>query len=197
VSFEEYLRANIWRPLGMTRTAITLTPELRARLAPGYEFSDGRYVEQPYERYHTTPASSINATATDMGRFPLAHLGDGALGSARILSANAARAMRQTHARGHPDVPGVGYGFFEDTHASVRIVEHLGAVAGVSSALVLFPDQRSGFFLVNHGESSTLRDSVKLAIVRRLVTRPNAAPPALTLSAAEAAAFIGTYGWNV
>ena len=195
--FEEYLRANIWRPLGMTRTAITLTSDLRARLAPGYEFANGRHVEQPYEWYHTTPASSINATAADMGRFLLAHLEDGASGSTRMLSADATRLMRQSHARGHPDVPGVGYGFFEGDYAGVRIVEHLGSVAGVSSALVLFPDQRSGFFLANHGESSTLRDSVKLAIVQRFYSKPNVPPRAIALSSEEARRFTGTYRWNV
>ena len=194
--FEEYLRANIWRPLGMTRTGIALAPALRAHLAAGYEFANGRFVEQRYEWYHTTPASAVNATPSDMGRFLLAHLGDGAIGSARILSASAARDMRETHARGHPDVPGMAYGFFEADYGGVRIVEHFGAVAGVTSALVLFPDDGSGFFVASHGESSTLRDSVKLAIVRRYHARPTVPPPAMALSAEEAARFVGTYRWN-
>ena len=72
----------------MRHTAIT---PAGSELAIGNEFQNGEYVAQPYEWHHTTPASSINATASDMARFLLAHLGDGALEGVRVLSEAAAR----------------------------------------------------------------------------------------------------------
>jgi hypothetical protein len=179
----------------MTQTAITLTEPLHARLATPYEYQNGRHVEQPYEWYHTTPASSINSTAMDMARFLVAHLEDGAFGPRRILSAQAARSMKQPHGRGHPEVPGFGLGFFEADFAGVRVVEHQGGVAGVSAALVLFPDSRSGFFVASQLEGNGLGDALKSAIVSRFYATP--APTTSVAFAGDNARFVGRYRWNV
>ncbi|HEX2217648.1 MAG TPA: serine hydrolase domain-containing protein [Gemmatimonadales bacterium] len=194
--FEEYLKEHVLAPLGMQRSGITLPPALHAELAPGYEYLDHRHVKQPYEWYHTASASSLSATPTDMARFMIAHLGNGAIGGSRILSGRSARAMRQPNGRGHPDVPGVALGFFEGDLFGARIVEHGGTVAGTSSGMVLLPDHGAGFFVVGHVEGSTLRDALREAIVRRFFAR--AAPPHPSRRWEPAAqAFAGRYRWNV
>jgi len=199
ISFESYLAKNIWKPLGMNRTSITVPATSKNDLALGYEYVNGVNQPQAYEWYHTTPASSINSTAMDMARFMIAQLQHGRLGSARIMTERAARDMQRQHARGHPAIPGVAYGFFEDDYQGLRILEHGGNMAGFSAQLVLLPEENAGFFMVNHHENSNLRDTVKWAILERYYSNPAAVkvPLAKDEYKTRAPMFAGTYRWNV
>ena len=201
ISFESYLAKNVWKPLGMNRTNITVPAALADDLALGYEYVNGVNQPQAYEWYHTTPASSINSTAMDMARFVIMNLQNGRYGKARILSNGAAHDMHLQHATGHAHMPGVAYGFFEDDYQGLRILEHGGNMAGFSSQLVLLPECNAGFFMVNHHENSNLRDTVKWALLERYyppgvhqrtpsIPRP---PPDFNQ---RASSFIGTYRWN-
>jgi CubicO group peptidase (beta-lactamase class C family) len=55
MSFESYLAMNIWKPLGMNRTSITVPATSKKDLALGYEYVNGVNQPQAYEWYHTTP----------------------------------------------------------------------------------------------------------------------------------------------
>jgi len=197
-SFESYLKTNIWQPLGMDRTSITVPESQAGDLAVGYEYGGGVNQPQPYEWYHTTPASSINSTALDMSKFMLMHLENRGT-TKRIMSERALHDMQSTHARGNPQIPGVAYGFFEDDYQGLRILEHGGNMAGFSAQLVLLPEQNAGFFMVNHHENSNLRDTVKWAILVRYYSNPAAikVPVAKDENKTRAAMFAGTYRWNV
>jgi CubicO group peptidase (beta-lactamase class C family) len=199
MSFESYLAKNIWRPLGMERTSITVPAALRDDLALGYEYVDGTNQPQAYEWYHTTPASSVNSTAADMARFVIAHLQNGRLGKARIMSERGARDMHRQHATGHPRLPGFAYGFYEDDYQGLRMIEHGGNMAGFSSLMVLLPERDAGFFMVNHHEGSNLRDTVKWALLERYYPPKHAprVPRPKTDLKARAPLFEGTYRWNV
>ncbi|MGH2610685.1 MAG: serine hydrolase domain-containing protein, partial [Tepidiformaceae bacterium] len=83
--FEEYLERHIWKPLGMTRTFITVPSALAADLATAYELEGEELVPVPYEIYQTPPTSSIVGTVEDMARFMIAHLQNGRYEDGRIL----------------------------------------------------------------------------------------------------------------
>jgi CubicO group peptidase (beta-lactamase class C family) len=190
LSYEEYLRRNIWQPLGMTRTSITPGG------APlGYEYEDGKVTRAPYEWYHTTPAGSINSTAADMARFMIAHLERGGA----ILSAAAAEEMHRRHATMHPLVPGWTLGFQENDLNGERILEHGGDIAGFASLMVLLPDRRTGFFVAHHREGSGLRFAIETAVLNRFFPdrRVLEALPTPAGSPAMADRFSGTYRWNI
>src|SRR5687768_3106101 len=126
LDFETYLARNIWRPLGMLRTNINVPDSLRRDLAEGYEYENGANRPAAWEWYHTTPASSINASAADMGRFMIAHLQHGRYGNARILSASATSAMHRQHVTSHPELAGFAYGFYETFTNGERLLGHGG-----------------------------------------------------------------------
>lgn len=181
--FEEYLKRNIWTPLGMSRTSITVPASQRSWLAVGYEVVRDTLVPQPWEWYHTTPASSVNATAEDMAKFIVAHLREGERGGARILSDRAARYMQRQHATVHPRLPGFALGFYEDYVGQLRVIEHGGQMAGFASLLVLVPQTQDGFIIMHHRENARLRDDLKWALLtryyaeaRRRLPAPVAAP---------------------
>src|SRR4030095_7266012 len=154
-------------------------------------------VPQPWEWYHTTPASSVNATLADMGRFMLAHLENGSLGGKRILSDKAAREMRRRQISMGDSIPGYGLGFNEDLVGLQRVLEHGGNMAGFSTLMVLIPEARAGFFVVSHREGSQLRDNLKQAFLERFfpASRKRHPGPALpSPTSVDANRFAGEYG---
>jgi CubicO group peptidase (beta-lactamase class C family) len=181
LAFETYLDRNLWEPLGMRRAMIAVPPGEK-NVAVGYEIIGDSAVAQPWEWYHTTPASSVNATGADMSRFLLAHLGLGASGDARILSERSAREMQRQQVTMDPAIPGYALGFNEDFVGDLRVLEHGGNMAGFSSLMVLIPSANAGFFVVNHREGSQLRDNLKWTLLERFFPesrkrRPVPAPP--------------------
>lgn len=198
--YERYLTCNVWAPLKMNRTHVTTPEDQRDDLAVAYELDGEKIVAIPYERYHSAPASSINSTAADMGRYMLAILGEGALEGARILSEKAVREMTTQQMTMHPLMPGFGYGFqmFDDN--GQRIVEHGGNIGGFHSVMTLLPEHQLGFYVVAHREGADLRGAVRNAILNRWF--PNANPATAPKKPEPAAAkrlqrFAGTYRANI
>jgi hypothetical protein len=98
----------------------------------------------------------------------------------------------------HPDMYGMGYGFFEEYHISLRFLHHGGNMAGFNSLVVLIPDKNAGFFFVSHHEGSSVRDHLQWAILDRYYkNEPSSIPPviegSLTLKAEHLA---GNYRYN-
>ena len=197
--FEEYLKRHIWKPLGMSRTFITVPSALRLDLATAYELEGEALVPVPYEVYQTPPTSSIVSTAEDMGRFMIAHLQDGRYGDARILSVNAATRMHRQHATMHPLVPGWTLGFQADDGNGRRIIEHGGDIGGFSALMTLLPDEGVGIFVVHHLEGRNLRFDVRRAILDRYFPdrRPLRVPTPQPGTAERLHRFAGTYRANI
>jgi CubicO group peptidase (beta-lactamase class C family) len=200
LSYERYLTCNVWAPLRMNRTHITTPETQRDDRAVAYEADDaGKLVAIPWERYHSTPASSIDSTATDMGRYMLALLGEGILDGQRILSAKSVRAMTTQQITTHPRLPGFGYIFQMANTNGQRIVEHGGNIGGFHSLMTLLPDHETGFFVVAHREGADLRDPIRHAILDRWFPNPNPpVPPRANPATAEhLARLAGVYRANI
>jgi len=165
LDFETYLRRNVWGPLGMSRTNIKVPDSLRTDLATGYEWENGTNRLASWEWYHSTPASSINASASDMAHYIIAQLNNGRYGSARILSDAGTQDMQRRHFAMHPDLPGFAYGFQEDDTNGQRILQHGGNVEGFSAQLTLLPDHDVGFFIASQHEPARLKDVVQTALL--------------------------------
>lgn len=194
---ETYFRKNIWNPLGMKHASIYVPNNEQDAVAIGYEFEEGSRVPQPWEWYHTTPASAINATTADMARFLLMHLEGGALDGKRVLSKRALDEMHRLQITMDPSIPGYALGFSEDFIGDLRVLEHGGNMAGFSSLMVLIPSKRAGFFVVNQLEGSALRDNLKWGLLERFFPEarkrrpvPQTLPPAETVKAQR---FAGKY----
>jgi CubicO group peptidase (beta-lactamase class C family) len=199
LSYADYLARNLFEPLRMTRSSVGALPDRdTAHAAVGYEMQGDSLVRQAWEWYHTTPASSVNATAADMARYMIAHLNDGELDGARIMSAKASQTMRDSVLRPHPQVSGVTYGFWEDFVGGLRVVEHGGNMAGFSAQMTLVPSKNAGFFVVNQFEGSRIRDNVRGALLTHLFPEARerlTAPKPAADWAARAARFAGRYEW--
>jgi CubicO group peptidase (beta-lactamase class C family) len=198
LDFETYLRRNIWGPLGMTRASIKVPDSLKSDVAVGYEWDNGANQRASWEWYHSTPASSINASGVDMAHFIIAQLQGGRYGSTRIMSNAATRAMQRRHFTMHPSLAGFAYGFFEDFANGQRIVEHGGNVEGFSAQLVLLPDHNIGFFIASQHEPARLKDVVEKALIDHYFPdrRERIQPNPIVNYQSRAARYAGTYELN-
>lgn len=197
LEFETYLTRNIWRLLGMFRTSIVVPDSLRRDLAQGYELENGANKPASWEWYHTTPASSINGTAADMGRFMIGHLQNGRYGKARILSETATRVMHRQHATSHPRLAGFAFGFYEGFTNGERLLQHGGNVEGFSAQMTLIPERGIGFFIATQHEPAQLKDVIQQALLDHYfaLEKPKPATP-MAGYRQRTQRFAGTYELN-
>jgi len=171
VSAETYdarLRERVFEPAGMASARVMVRSGDERGVATPYRLDDGRAERMPFEWYRSTPASSIVATAEDMGRLLLVHLAGGLAGETRLLSTRMTAAMHSQQATVHPEVPGWSLGLQMDRVNGRSIAEHGGDIGGFSALFALIPEEDAGFFIVNHGEGSDLRFDVKAALLDAL-----------------------------
>jgi CubicO group peptidase (beta-lactamase class C family) len=160
MSFEDYVETNILRPLGMDSSTFKepLPEALGKRMSVGYSFDAGAFKPHGYEFVaNFGPAGSLAATATDMARFIIAHLQEGAAGGARILKPDTTRAMHARVFSPNPAVSGSGLGFYEENVNGRRIIGHGGDTNYFHSELGLLEKEGVGYFLsVNTGGKAAL-----------------------------------------
>jgi len=169
LSFDDYVEQHILRPLGMTHTSSRepLPPALAERMSEGYSAEPGGFARGEFEFVKPmAPAGAISATATDMSRFMLAFLNQGALpgeavpaGTAdtevnggtpagRILAPQTVRTMLTRTLSPDPAVNGTALGFYENYINGRRVIGHGGDTRYFHSTLSLIPEAGVGFFMV-------------------------------------------------
>jgi CubicO group peptidase (beta-lactamase class C family) len=201
-SYGDFMLGEVFRPLGMSDTWVETPVTERARLATGYGLEDGALVPQPYEWYVTTPASSIDATAADMGKLLLALLGGGANAHGRLLSAGLMeRVLSESQTPYESDVAAFSWGFWEEERDGYRALHHGGIMRGYSSELYLVPALKVGFYIVYNRDPETgsppmLRERLVDLLYARILPRRDVAgarSPAAPVPV-PTADFAGAYG---
>lgn len=103
-SYEPFLDARIFRPLGMRDTTFYPSSEQLSRTAVLYESKDGKLVPAPGRLIGPTegarypiPAGGLFSTGADLARLYQMMLRNGQLDGQRILSENAVRTMTEVH----------------------------------------------------------------------------------------------------
>jgi CubicO group peptidase (beta-lactamase class C family) len=150
VPFEQYIEDNIFKPLGIEGSTFRqpLPESLAPNMSTGYSYKNGVLKEEKFELLNgMAPAGALSACATDMARFMIAHLQNGAYGENRILKEETARFM---HSRlfGHdPRINGNAHGFWEFGYNDLHLIEHGGDTGYFHSQLALIPDKNVGYFV--------------------------------------------------
>lgn len=153
-TYSDFMRDELFRPLGMTRTAVEAPDSLRDHLARGYGLEDGRLVEQDYEWYVTLPASSIDATGDDMGRLLVALLSHGT--DASVPVGPETRRLLGTVQHAWPGgLRAFSWGWWEGRRRNLRVLHHGGTMAGYSSELLLVPEAGIGIFVACNRDGET------------------------------------------
>ena len=175
MSFDDYVEAHIFKPLGMKDASFRqpLPAALAGQMSQGYEkISDG---PKGFEIVSMAPAGSLSASGADMGKFMLAYLNQGA----GLLKPETVKQMHGTITRGMPDLAGIGLGFYQQDINGHRSVGHGGDTVLFHSDLALFIDDGIGLYVsVNSpgkdGQGKWLRERLFRAFADRYLpdTRP-------------------------
>lgn len=124
--YEDFIKKNIFDPLGMKDTGYTLSDEQKARMVPLYRLNDeGSAITRTGEVFghqgfaygSVSGATGLMSTLGDYSLFAEMLCGEGEYKGVRILSQNAVRAMRKPH---YPDGFADMNGFFNWGYA-VRV----------------------------------------------------------------------------
>jgi CubicO group peptidase (beta-lactamase class C family) len=150
-SFAEYVNANIFRPLGMNRTAVLAPSTLtHPHLVGSLKFKSDGMPEPMRQRAISpllAPAGGIMTTGADMLKFMLAASRTEAEPSSPLMTARAQRRMFEPLARDHPAMMAVGEGWFTYLWNGHLVVEHGGDLPGAHSMMTLLPERQAGIFI--------------------------------------------------
>ncbi len=190
-SFDDYLDAHIFKPLGMAHA--TFRQPLPAALAPDMSLGYAQASEpaKAFEIVVAAPAGSLSASGADMAKFMIAHLEGGEYRGARILSAETARLMHETPLTMIPPLNRMDLGFYEQNYNGHRVISHGGDTEFFHSYLHLFLDDHVGLFVsVNSAGREGAAHAIREALFEQFARRyfPAAAPAAGVVDAATAGA---------
>jgi len=136
-SYAEFMRREVFQPLGLTRMSVDIGPGLEPYAAQRYG-SDGTAL--PFYTFDHPGASAIYSSAHDLARFALFHLKAHRPDQKAILTDASIDAMhRHTIGDGIEDGYGIGFGVYR--RHGYRVVGHSGGMAGVDTRMLLFPDE--------------------------------------------------------
>jgi CubicO group peptidase (beta-lactamase class C family) len=182
LSFAEFMRREVFLPLGMTHSGIGVGPGLQPYAAVRYGTD-----QAPIPFYVTDHpgGSEVYASAHDLARFCLFHLKAGLVDQKRILSGDLIDEMhRASISSGRT---GYGVGFMEERRDGVRVVSHSGGMGGVATNLQIFPEHGIGIVaLANASDALPFEVCEKLAALmlpgwrEAPLPAPNRPPPFVT-----------------
>jgi CubicO group peptidase (beta-lactamase class C family) len=172
LTFDDYLDQNIFQPLGMANSSFRqpLPAALESAMSRGYDADSGE--PKGYELISLAPAGSLASTGSDMARFMIAHLQNGALGDQRILAEETAKQMHGTPLTIIPGLKRMLLGFYESDTNGRRVIAHGGDTQYFHSDLQLYIDDGVGYFIsVNSSGKEGASGPLRAAFFRQFSDR--------------------------
>lgn len=140
MSYADFMRQEVFAPLGLTNTAVGIPPLAANRVAERYD-NDNKPI--PYYTFDHPGGSEVYSSAHDLARFGLFHLNARVPGQRPILAHETIEDMRRD--RVPAGTPGTFWGLgwsIDYALGGVKRVSHSGGMPGVATYLALFPDEQ-------------------------------------------------------
>jgi CubicO group peptidase (beta-lactamase class C family)/lysophospholipase L1-like esterase len=188
-SFAAYTQRRIFVPLGMTRTSWRddFTRIVKDR-AIAYAEADGRYAtDMPFENVHGN--GGLLTTVGDLLRW------NDNFAALKLGGPDFAPTMHTSGRLEAGEETGYGLGLSVGRYQGLTEVSHSGTTASYRAFLARYPEQRLSVAVLCNAGDSTPRQSLHAVADLYLANalKPDRAPRALKLSAAEADAIAGLY----
>lgn len=148
-SYADFLKSEVFAPLGMTRSAVLLEPGPETDVAQRYTQQQKPF---PFFEFDHRGASAVYASAHDLVRFGMFHLGNRLPDQKAILNSEGIAAMQQ---KKDPKVPeGIAaLGWVSVTNSGVRFISHSGGMFGVGARLTLLPEKNVACVVLTNAAS--------------------------------------------
>jgi D-alanyl-D-alanine-carboxypeptidase/D-alanyl-D-alanine-endopeptidase len=151
--YEKLVQSRICEPLGMKSTAITLSPEMKARLATGHNAS---MEPVPYWDLPTLAgAGALRSNANDMLNFLAANLGY----MKSPLTPAMAAMLKETHPTGDPGMS-IALGWHILSHEGNELVWHNGGTGGFRTYMGYNSKSRVGVVVLYNAFNMTGVDDI-------------------------------------
>jgi CubicO group peptidase (beta-lactamase class C family) len=144
--FADFMRAEVFLPLGLTRTSIDIGPGLAPYAAERY---DARQRPIPFYTFDHNGGSAVYSSAHDLVRYGMFFLKNRLPGQRQILSD---RAIDEMHRPMAPASYGVGWAVTPDD-LGYRRVAHSGGMPGVATLLWLYPTENLAVTMLVNGNA--------------------------------------------
>jgi len=152
--FEDYVKKNIFEPLGMVNSNF-LYPETDQNLRTSPHVWNGQPIVNevyPYNRRHA-PSSTLNSSVLELTHWAMANLGHGEWNGNRILKKESYDKLWQPSHK-LEDAPTIGLSWFLDKHRGLKTISHSGGDTGYSSYLGLIPERNMGIMIASNYDFS-------------------------------------------
>ena len=172
--WEQFLRARLFTPLGMSAT-VPLLADLAGQpnvASPHAEVDDTMRVIQNRTVDPVKAAGSVWSSVTDMSKWMKFILDSGRVngGSQRLLNAATVKEMLTPQMIADKEYPtfdavhshffDYGLGFFLQDYAGQAIAMHTGSIDGMCAIIGLIPDKRLGVYVLENADHVELRHAL-------------------------------------
>jgi len=162
-SFEDYVEANILKPLGMKSSTLMFEKADPALIALGHtRAGDGAMksiAHYPYNRAHS-PSSNLHSNVVDMSSWMMANLNRGELDGRRILKRSTYALLWKPAVETGKQGRRVGISWFLDASKGEPLVLHAGGDDGFLSYVCLCPDRKIGVVMMTNCDSAPAAQKV-------------------------------------
>ena len=188
--YETLVRSRICDPLGMTNTRVTLTPEMKARLAIGH--NSGLTAVPNWDIPTLAGAGALRSTANDMLTFLAANLG-------YVKTPLAAAMAAEVSIRRPTDTPNmeIAYAWHVQIKDGKSIIWHNGGTGGYRTYMGYDPKSRAGVVVLSNISTPEGGDDIGRHLLDATYPLAKAEPPKehkeVTIDTKNLDRFVGTY----
>lgn len=148
--FHLYMKRHVFDVLGMKNSTFRHHKEMWNKVAKGYRFKKGMFIEDEPKVTGITPAGNVFTDINDMSKYVIALLNGGANSHGVMLKSETLALMMKTHYTLDERQLGMGLVFFiySNNYVGRRIVGHSGSIPfGFTSQMLLVPSEKIGVFV--------------------------------------------------
>ena len=173
MSWDDFIRDRIFKPLGMNASNTTIRDLKNSNdVATPHAKIDGKLEIIPWRNIdNIAPAGSINSNVQDMAQWVRLQLGEGSYSGKRLISSGGAKEMHtaQTVIRLEPPWTlffsdahflNYGLGWFLHDHRGRKVVEHGGNIDGMSALVAMIPEEKLGLVILTNMNGTPLPDAL-------------------------------------
>lgn len=148
LSFEDYVKQNILKPLGMSQSSFLIREIDKEMMTSPHVISMAGGAKArvnafyPYNRIHG-PSSTLWSNVAELSKYAIANLNRGGLGDFQLLTSESYEMMWQPIAETNKTGGKVGLSWFQKNYKGVDIVFHTGGDTGYLSNLILIPEHKA------------------------------------------------------